>query len=155
MKARKLTAVHVCEVTGYSRNQLRGLLDELPAYSDKESSPRIAREFSRSDLIVLSVVYFLENQTGVRRASISLVINLLRKTLIGPKTINRDARLLIAFDPPLVTYLNNELPTQDGILVSLGHIFEHVDQYLNFETPNVEDVQPELNFGPTLVSKRS
>ncbi len=154
MKARKLTAVHVCEVTGYSRNQLRGLLDELPCYSEKESSPRVAREFSRSDLIVLSVVHALENKVGLRRGAISQVVGSLRNTLIGPKAVNRSARLLIAFDPPSVAYLTDELPSADGVLVSMGLIFEHVDHYLNHDLPDPEEIQSELNFGPTLVSRR-
>ncbi len=149
---RKITAVDIREVTGYSRNQLRGLLDELPIYSEQETAPRIAREFSRSDLTVLAVVHVLETRNGVRRKTIAPVITQLRKTLTGPKTINRGARLLISFDPPTVSYLTTSVTSQDGILVSLGPIFDRVDQYLNFGPAHAGNVGPELNLGPTLVT---
>lgn len=153
MRGRKITAVDVCEVTGYSRNQLRGLLDELPGYSEQETTARIAREFARADLSVLSVIHVLESKNNVRRGAIATIAEILRKTLVGPKAVNRNARLLISFDPPKVNYFTSEMPSNDGILISLAPIFERVDRYLNYGLP-YGVVEPELNLGPGLVSNK-
>lgn len=148
-----ITAIDISKVTGYSRNQVRGLLDELPIYSDQKTEPRVAREFSRSDLIVLAVVHLLEARIGIRRKAVATIVEPLRQALSGPKKINRNARLLIFIDPPAVSYLaTNSSPSQDGILISLGPIFERVDEHLNFGLPYAANDGPELNFGPGLVS---
>jgi hypothetical protein len=149
---RKLTAADVQKVTGYSRNQLRGLLDELPAYSGQAPSVRIAREFTPHDLIVLSVVSILESRVGLRRRAIVAISELLRKVLSGPKKVNRGARLMVSFDPPLVSYIASGLPSRDGVLISLGPIFERVDRYLGYADSASAQLQPNLRLGPTLIS---
>ena len=154
MEERKITAIDVCKVTGYSRNQLRGLLDELPCYSEQATTARVAREFARADLSVLSVIYVLETCNNVRRGAIGIIAGILRKTLVGPKAINRNARLLISFAPPEVNYLTDGIPLHDGILISLAPIFERVDRYLNHVLPYAENPTPELNLGPTLISNK-
>lgn len=152
MKIRKITTTDVCEVTGYSRHQLRGLLDELPIYSGKKTVPRVAREFTRADLTTLAVVHVLETRHSARREAIASISDLLRKALTGPKTVNRTARLLISFDPPAVSYLTSDTPPQDGTLVSLGSIFQRVDAYMGHGLTNTEKLQTEFSLGPTLVS---
>lgn len=154
MRARTLTAVDVCEVTGYSRNQLRGLIDELPVYAEQETTARVAREFSPADLLILSVVSVLETTYNIKRAAVASVAETLRKTLSGPRPVNRNARLLISLDPPSVSYFSGTVPSQDGILISLGRIFERVDRYLNYGLPSAENREPELKLGPTLISGR-
>ncbi len=152
MKVRKIRVTDVCEVTEYSRHQLRGLLDDLPIYSRKKMAPRVAREFTRADLIMLSVVHVLETRYCVRREAMVSISDLLRKTLVGPKMVNRDARLLIAFDPPTIDYLTSAAVAQDGVLMSLRPIFQRVDEYLGHGLPYGEEIQPELKFGPGLVA---
>lgn len=152
MKPRKITAADICEVTGYSRYQLRGLLAELPVYSRQQTVARVAREYTKADMGILAVVHELEARFGVRRESIRSISEVLRQTLVGPKAVNRDARLLISFDPVAVHYLTNELPEKDGILVSLGPIFQRVDDYFGADAAHPSTPQAELNLGPSLVS---
>ena len=149
MRHRKLTTTDVCEVTGYTRHQLRGLLDELPYYSGQVALPRVAREFSFQDLIVLSVISILEKNIGMQRAMVVPIAALLPRTLSGPKKVNRDARLMISFEPPIVKYVATGLPTSDGVLLSLGPIFERVDQYL---LPDEAERQTNLKLGPVLIA---
>lgn len=151
MKAIKLTAVDVCAVSGYARDQLRGTLDGLPPYAEQKTSARVAREFLHKDLIVLSVVFVLDIQFNIRRPGIALIIESLIKTLSGPKAVNREARLLITFNPPSVRYLNKQEPIQSGILVALGPIFERIDAYMAGNPINASR-DMELNFGPNLVT---
>lgn len=152
MKIRKITAADVCAITGYSRDQLRGLIDKLPVFSDQKTEPRVAREFTRSELILLTVVHVLEVQYCVRRESIASISKLLQKALTGPKAVNRHARLLVSFDPPAASYLTEDVPQQDGILMSLGPVFERIDAYLGQGIPTTEKQQPELKLGPTLIA---
>lgn len=141
----------VCKVSRYTRNQLRGVLDELPCYAEQPTSERVAREFFRSDLSVLSVVYVLDRQFNIRRTAITLIIDQLLEALRGPKTVNREAWLLVTFDPPSVRYLTEQEPLQNGILVELGPIFERVDIYAAGNPLHENYVEPELDFGPTLI----
>lgn len=152
MKSRKITATDIREVTGYSRDQLRGLLDRLPIHSGRKTTPRVAREFTRADLTMLAVVHALEARHSVRREAIASIMEMLRKTLTGPKTVNRGARLLISIDPPAANYLTGDVPPQDGILISLGPIFERIDAYLGHGFPNTDRAQSELKLGPALVA---
>lgn len=152
MKIRKITTADVCEVTGYSRHQLRGLLSELPVYSGQKTVARVAREFTHADLVMLAVVHALETRYSARREGVASISNLLRKALTGPKTVDRGARLLISFEPPAVSYLTGEAPPQDGILVSLGPIFQRVDTYMGYGLPYTKEAQGEFRLGPTLVS---
>lgn len=153
MKIRKITTTDVCKVTGYSRDQLRGLLAELPIYSGQKTAARVAREFTHTDLVTLAVACALETRYSVRREGVASIFNLLRKALTGPKTVNRSARLLVCFEPPAVSYLTGETP-QDGTLVSLGPILQRVDTYMGHGLPYTGKVQTEFSLGPALVSSR-
>lgn len=154
MRSTTITAIDISKVTGYSRNQVRGLLDDLPIYSEQAAEPRVAREYTRSDLLVLAVIHHLESRIGVRRKALAQIVEPLRKALSGPKTIYRNARLRISIDPPDVSYLAMAgTPVQDGILVSLEPIFDRVDGHLDFGLPPVTNRNRELEFGPMLVSQ--
>lgn len=155
MRGNKLTAVDVCAVSKYNRNQLRGVLDELPIYAEQKTSARVAREFSRGDMSVLSVVYVLDQQFNIRRAAIARIIDQLCQSLSGPKVINQEARLLITFDPPFVRYVTEQEPIQNGVLVALGPIFERVDTYIAGNPLDENNPEPEFDFGPTLIPSKS
>jgi hypothetical protein len=149
MRHRKLTTVDVCEVTGYTRHQLRGLIDELPHYFAQVSLPRVARGFSFQDLLVLSVIHILEKNIGIQRAMVVPVAPLLQQALSGPKKANRGAKLIISFTPPTVKYVATGMPASDGVMLSLGPIFERVDHYL---LPDGAERQTDLKLGPVLIT---
>lgn len=152
--ARKLTAADVREVSGYSRNELRAVLDELPHYRKRGGQARVAREFTRHDLIVLSVIYVLETQYGIRRSAIAQIFMPLRTALSGPKRLNREARLLISIVPPVVSYVETTTKCLEGILVSLEVVFDRVDGYLGSHLDGVTDLQGDLKLGPAVISSR-
>src|SRR5258706_8790757 len=92
-------------VAGYTRFQMHGLLDEMfpePARAGKRN--RSQRTFSAQDLLVITVICELEKKYGVKRGVLALVSKPLRQTLTGPRKVNREARLLVTFRPPTVTY---------------------------------------------------
>lgn len=151
-----ITAADIGKVTGYTRNQVRGLLDKLPGYAELEAAPGVAREYSRSDLLVLAVIHHLEARVRVHRDALAAIVTAVKGELSGPKTINRDARLVVSVDPPAASYLAAvSTPVQEGIVIALGPIFERVDGHLKkkFENPYSVRGTPELNFGPMLVSR--
>lgn len=156
MASISITAVDISKVTGYTRNQVRGLLDKLPRYAEQDAAPGVAREYTRSDLLVLAVIHHLEARVRVHRDALAAIVEPLRNELSGPKTINEGARLLISFDPPTASYLATaNTPIQEGIVIALGPIFERVDGHLTkkFENPYLAPTKhPELNFGPMLIS---
>lgn len=129
MKTRKLTASDVCEVTGYSRDQLKALLKGVPTWSPAPSA-RVAREFLPHDLIVLGVVRALDSRVGMRRKQIGLMLPKLRQALLGPREVDRSAYLAISFNPLHVEYVSEKTSIREGVMVSLEPIFDRVDGYL-------------------------
>ena len=152
MKNRKLTVADVCEVTGYNRDQLKGLLNKLPQLGERSVSPRVAREFTPQEMVVLKVIFILEDRIGINRTNTTSIAVLLSKALSGPKKIDKDARLFISFDPISVHYGEKGLLDRDGIVISLGSILERVDQYL---MPGITFRQADLTFGPTLITNEA
>ncbi len=145
---RRLTAADVCAVTGYSRDELHALLRVLEPYCTDKSSPRVAREFTPRDLVVLGVTQLLEVRYGLRRTAVAELGLQLQSALAGPKGVNRDARLAISVRPPSVDYLDDGVIVTEGLVIALGPLFEKVDDYLSFEP------QLSLQFGPSLVARK-
>lgn len=153
MARRKITAADICEVTGYTRDQLRGLLQKLPPYADRAGSPRIAREFSRHDLLVLSIAIRLEAKLGLQRAAIGAVVEQIYAELHKPRAMTPSPLLHISLDPPSITYLTNKQVEIEGTMIALEPVFKLVDDYLDGDiAENV--LQPSLPFGPSLASQR-
>lgn len=151
MRPRKLTASDVCEVTGYSRDQLKALVKEMKALPAAPSQ-RVAREYSAHDLIVLAVVHVLDVRIGIRRKNIALMLPQLRKALFGPRAVDRSAYVAITFDPLQIEYISGKATLKESILVSLEPIFDGVDQYLGTVQPRV--AQENLRLGAGLVRSR-
>jgi hypothetical protein len=149
MLSQTLTVTDVCRVTGYTRYQLRGLLGEV--LPEKASNgPRVAREFTPHELLVIATVSELETRIGIRRAHIAIISKQLSDVLSGPRLVNRDARLVISFAPPSVSYVSDSTPANDAVVLSLGRIFERVDRYIS---EGVIPTQAHLNFGPSSVGR--
>lgn len=143
---RRLTAADVCSVTGYSRDELHALLRVLRPYNLEKSAPRVAREFTGKDLLVLSVAQKLEDRFGVRRGAVPEIGEMLQHALAGPRATAEDACLIITINPPQVLLIEGS-SNKDGLIVPLAPIYERVDQYLSY------DPQLALQFGPSLVRK--
>jgi hypothetical protein len=151
MNRRKLTVTDLCKVSGYSRDQIRRLLEELPVYSDQPTDRRVAREFFARDLIVISVLFVLEFKLYVKRSSFTLLIDQLASVLTGPKPANRFAMLHLSFSPIAIQYVTEDASFLEGTLVSLGPIFEKVDTYLSSDQL---DLQRELELGFTDITTK-
>lgn len=153
MARRKITIVDIGEVTGYSRDQLHGLLKKLPLYAEYAGSARVAREFTRHDVLVLSVAVRLEQTHGLRRAAIAAVIEQIHAVLRGPRPTNPAPRLHISIDPPAAIYLAEKHVEDEGTVVALGPLFRRADDYLD-GTSAADEAQGALDFGLTLAAQR-
>lgn len=147
--SRKLTTSDVCNVTGYTRDELHAVLKCLWPYCAAKSSPRVARDFNARDLLTLSVTQTLERQFGMRRTALGLLGRQLQSALSGPKKVNRTARLVVTVEPPEVLYVNQASTDRQGVVVALGPLFDKVDSYLSFDT------DLDLQLGPGLVASAS
>lgn len=147
--SRRLTVADVCTVTGYSRDELHATLKVLWPYSEVRAAPRVAREFTAQDMVVLCVTRALENHAGMRRTAVAKLGQALRASLSGPKVVSKKARLVISIDPLRVEYVDLSITEKEGVVVALGPIFEKVDGYLTREAQSM------LPFTTDLFSSRS
>ena len=151
MVSSQLTITDLCRVTDYTRDQMRGLLDlTLPQRSSKGA--RVAREFRAQELIFVAVMAELETRYGIKRGHVVAVAKRLSQTLSGPKPLNRQARLVVTFEPPKVTYVDETNPVLDGVILSLGPIFDRVDQYVR--AGDRLTTHPELRLEPGVLRVR-
>lgn len=152
MKVRKITVADACDVTGYTRNQLRGMLRDLPMFVSHNSMPKSARTFTRNELLVICAIAEMETRYGIRRTAIGTIVRKLTESLQGPRPVNPHARLLILFQPCTVTYLAEDSHVTEGVVIPLGPIFDRVDRYLGAYSDT--GVQTELPLGPVVVREK-
>jgi hypothetical protein len=148
MISRWITAADLSGVTGYSRHQLRGLLKDLPGYSGKAERARVARKYSRHDLVVIAVCCELESHYGLRRDAICRIVQEIQRALSGPKSVATDAKLVATINPPSAQYLDGRAEVSAGLVVPLQAILRRIDGYLSIDQP--EEERP-LDFRPVPV----
>jgi hypothetical protein len=144
--ARRLTVADVCVVTGYSRDELHALLRVLPPYDLERPAPRVARQFSAKDLLVLSVTQLLEDRYGVRRAALGGIGLQLQEVLGGPRVQGEGLDLVVTINPPRVRVADPS-EQKDGLFLPLAPLYEKIDAYLSY------DPQLSLHFGTMIVRK--
>jgi hypothetical protein len=147
MISRRITAADVSFLTGFSRHQLRNLLRVLPGFDERAEQARIAREYSPQDLSILLVCCELELHYGLRRDAIGTLVNELRKTMSGPRSVASNARLVFRVSPPSVEYVNEVVNIEDGLVFPLGGIFQRIDDYLATFIPPEWGNQRTLDLG--------
>lgn len=149
MPARAMTSSDLSEVTGYTRHQLRGLLNELPGYQAKAERARVARVYTKHDLAVIAVCCELEQRYGLRRDAIAALGQQLARALVGPRAAAREPHLIMTVAPPLVQYVEQvPVGVREGLIVPLSEIFARLDRYLSADfVPGVPE-QRALDLGP-------
>lgn len=152
MKARKITVADACEITGYTRNQMRALLRDLPAFGSLDGTTKSARTFTRHELLLICVIAEMETRFGIRRTAIGGLVQKLADALQVPRAVGMTARLDILFAPPSVTYSTAGGPVAEGVIIPLGPIFERIEQYLSGYTDL--GVQAELALGPVVWNEK-
>lgn len=152
MRHVRLKISDLATVTGYTRFQMRGLLDEVFPNPERGKGTASQRIFSPHDLLVVTVACEIEQKYGVKRAVLALVSEVLRETLTGPRTASRDARLAVTFMPPTATYLVPDATVPEGLVLALGTLFAKVDEYLGVAGPSSDSAQAVLPLSPAIVT---
>jgi len=150
MLSRTLTIADVCRVTGRNRYELRGLLDGALAEKPSKGA-RVAREFTPHELLVITTMTDLENRLGIKRSYVVSLSKQFSQVLSGPRVVDRQARLVITFTPPSVSYVSSTLPAEDAVVLALGPIFERVDRYI--AEGALPAGQTQLRFDPVSVPR--
>lgn len=146
--AREITIGDLCELTGYSRDQLRGLLSELPQYAKRKGEARIANVYSSHDVLVVAICCRLESQYGLKRAAVAALSQALGQALAVPRPAAKGVRLVLGLQPPAVQYVARVDDLADGLVVALDPIFATIDAYLMPYPAHSSMYQRELGFAP-------
>lgn len=155
MRPIRLKISDLADATGYTRYQVRGLLQEVFATHPLGRKAGAHRTFSPQDLGVVAVVCAIERDYAVDRRRLALVADVLRRVLSGPRTANRSARLLVSFVSPNAAYVDRDTsPDAEGLLLRLGPIFAKVDEYLGVSGSSPQNAQPILPLRPSIATGR-
>lgn len=152
MSSRSLTMTDLLAISEYTRDQMRGLLDAMPAYASRNTQVRVAKQYTAQDLLVVRTCAQLESRYGLQRGTVAGLSDALRSALSGPRPVSATARLLLTFDPPDVRYVEATVSIEEGLLIPLAPIFQAVDEYLLPGRARVDWGQRELGFGPQAVN---
>lgn len=154
MPAIQLKISDLAAVAGYTRFQMRGLLNDVFPEPARGKRTRSHRTFSPQDLLLITVACELERTYGVKRGVLALISEPLRQALNGPRAANREARLVVTFTPPMATYLVPEAPVTEGLVLALGPLFARVDEYLGVAESSRDSGQAVLALSPAIVTNR-
>jgi hypothetical protein len=155
--AKRLKASDIYKEVNYTRNQLRGLLDELgyTLESDGETQPRVARTYSPHDFLVILIACELETNYGLRRNAIASLIPYIASELSGPRSVTKQPKLVLSLNPVTVQYLDVDVNINSGFVLPLAEIFSRVDLHLQQTGNPLSLNQKALNFGPSLIQGNS
>lgn len=134
---RRITTSDLCELTGYSRDQMRGLLAELPRFACRYTEARVARVYSNSDVILMVLLCRLEAAYGLKRGVVSGLCEPIAAALTVPRKVSARACLVVRVQDTTCEYIDEPRLIEDGLVVSLGPIFMAIDSYL-LPTPLIQ-----------------
>ena len=152
MGGRSLTMVDLLAISGYTRDQMRGLLDAMPAYTSRNTQARVAKQYTAQDLLLVRTCTQLESRYGLQRSTVAGFSDVLRSVLSGPRQVSSTARLLLTFDPADVRYVGTTEFVEEGLLIPLAPVFQAVDEYLLPGRAQLDWGQHELGFGPQAIN---
>lgn len=147
MSSRRITSTDLVKVTGFSRHRLRSFLKDLPGYSEKQVTARVAREYSRQDIVVIAVCCELEGRYGLRREVIAQLVPEIREALGMPRSVATDALLVVVPSPPSAHYVDGISNVRKGTVLPLNDILNRIDAYLLGDQATEVDGQRNLDLG--------
>lgn len=152
MKARKITVGDIQAVTEYSRDQLRGLLDQIdPVFGVVPMDSGLTRIFSAHEFLVIVLCCELETMYGLKRKMVASFAAEIAKALARPRPVGHEPKLILTFGPQKVQYLDGTEMVARGLVFPLADIFRRVDDYLLPHRHN--SYQGDLNLGPSLMAQ--
>lgn len=119
-----------CEVTGYGRDELHALIRGIRFDPSGQVRERVARQFSRLDLVVLSAVASLDIELGMKRELVADLLAQLRQALSQPRQHQRNPRLLIDSRAKRIRFMSENEVIDSGVVLALGPVFARVEKHL-------------------------
>lgn len=129
MDVRKLKMADACSVSGYTRDQVRALLRDLPPFTVDQGVGR-SRAFTRVELLVVAVISVMEQRYGIKRAAIGGILDRLLKALQVPREVDVSACLVVVTGEPSVSYVRLNETIEEGLVIPLSPILDRIDTYL-------------------------
>lgn len=120
----------LCELTRYSRDQMRGLLAELPRFAHRRSAARIARVYSNQDVVLVVLLCRLETHYGLKRGVVSTLCEPIAAALEEMREVGDQPCLIVQIHEAMCECVNTTPSLDEGLVVSLGPILLSVDRYL-------------------------
>lgn len=127
---RPITIGDLCELTDYSRDQMRGLLAELPRFARRRVAARVARVYSNHDVLIVALLCRLEKVYGLKRSTVTALCESIATTLATPREVSNRARLVVQVNEGKCEYVEGVPSVEDGLVVALAPIFLAIDSYL-------------------------
>lgn len=149
MNTRILKMADACAISGYTRDQMRALLRDLPTFVSDSRSNR-NRTFTRVELLAIAIISTMEKRYGVKRAAIGAILEKLVSLLQKPRKIDSNVCLVIIIEDSFIHYSRLNESVQEGLIVPLTPIFEKLDTYLGVKT---QPQQIEIGFGLSPLAK--
>lgn len=154
MKVRKITVGDVQAVTDYSRDQVRGLLEEVDgALVSKAKEMGSARVFTAHEFLIIVLCWELETVYGLKRKTVGTFAPEIAKVLARPRSLAPDAKLVFNFENRQVQYLDGTDTVSHGLVFPLSDVFRRVDGYLLPHRTKNSQYQQDLNLGPLLMTE--
>lgn len=151
MISKRITAADLASVTGYTRHKLRAFLKELPGFAEHASPERVAREYTRHDMLVVAICCALETRCGLRRDTIAALAGDIRGAVASPRAVAACAWLLVRFEPLGAEYASAPAVIHEGMMLPLEGIFHRVDTHLGSGQETASGGQFYLDLGPVPV----
>jgi hypothetical protein len=148
MDVRTLKMADACAISGYTRDQMRAVLRDLPSFTVDQGSGR-NRTFTRVELLTIAIIAFMEQRYGIKRKAIGMILDNLINTIQSPREIDPQACLIIITGESSVSYSRQNETVDEGLVIPLAPIFERLDTYLGAKSTQH---QMEINFGPSDLS---
>lgn len=138
-----------CSVSGYTRDQMRALLRDLPSFTVDRGAGR-SRVFTRVELLAIAVISFMEQRYGIKRAAIGPILGLLLETLRVPRKVDAFACLVVVTGEASVSYARLNETVTEGLVIPLPPILDRLDTYLGVKASSK---QVETSFGTSGLRK--
>lgn len=127
---RNITIGDLCELTGYSRDQMRGLLAELPRFAGRRGTARVARVYSNHDVLIIVLICRLETVYALKRGAVAMLCEPIADILSTPRVVSAHAKLLVQTATVQCEYFDDVPSVDDGLVVPLEPVFSVIDAYL-------------------------
>ena len=148
MNSRPLKMADACAVSGYTRDQMRGLIRDLPSFIADQGLGR-NRIFTRAELLSIAIIAEMEQKYGLKRTAIGSIVRSLINLIQLPREVDHLACLVVITGNQSVSYSRLDQSINEGLVIPLAPIFDQLDTYLGAKVPQK---QIEIAFKPSAIS---